>query len=65
MALAFSCANKMIHGPKFLAVKHLALYHHLHGDFFKTKVNHASAIWFNSCCLTKTVKKNHSKLDGH
>lgn len=65
MALAFYCANKMIHGHKCLTVKHLALYHHLQEDFFKTKVNHVSAIWFNSYCLAKTMKKNHSKLDRH
>lgn len=65
MAVAFYCTNKMIHGPKFLTVKHLALYHHLHEDFFKTKVIHASAIWFNSYCLTTSMEKNNPKLDGH
>lgn len=65
MAVAFYCANKMIHDPEFLTLKHLALYHHLHEDIFKTNVNHALAIWFNLYCLNKTMNKAHSKLDGH
>lgn len=37
MTVAFYCANKMICHHKFLTVKHLALYHHLHEDFLKQK----------------------------